>query len=227
MSRSRFGFLVSLLFRDQKMCRTSTSMAQKTTQMNKNKFLIVGLGNYDYPGTRHNIGMIFVDWLADHLNIKWTSERKLCKGYVTSCKLQDDVELILLKPKVPMNINGQSVSMTVSEFGIPVENIFIIQDELDKSLGKYAIKSSGSSRGHNGVKSVMDSLQTDEFTRIKFGIGRPDSRDSNIIARYVLSEFTPAEQQKVFQLLPTAVEYLEKQLQKASGFELELGKRIT
>ncbi|XP_050413482.1 peptidyl-tRNA hydrolase [Patella vulgata] len=225
MSRRHFGFLISLLFREQKTC-TPTMAVNLSTESNRNKFLIVGLGNHQLPSTRHNIGMMFVDRLAAQLNARWINESKRCKGYVTSCFVSDDVELVLLKPKEPMNLNGTSVYKTALHYKISPENVYIVQDELDRSLGRISIKSGGSSRGHNGVKSVMNSLKTDAFLRVKLGIDRPVSREPDVVADYVLSEFTTEEKDQVDQIIPAAVKSLQKHLIKVSGADIQLGPNV-
>lgn len=156
------------------------------------KYLIVGLGNYDHPKTRHSVGMQVVDKLADCLDTYFHRE-KSCAGCIARARL-NGVDLVLLKPKMPMNVNGTSVRKTVANYNIRPENVYLLHDDIDKRLGQLSVKEKGSANGHNGVRSIIDSLQTDAMPRIKIGIDRPARKDQ--VADYVLETF-PQEEQKV------------------------------
>ncbi|KAL3870205.1 hypothetical protein ACJMK2_038286 [Sinanodonta woodiana] len=176
----------SLSFKAQ-YCDPTENMARRT-----DKYLIVGLGNHDFPNTRHSVGMQVVDKIAAQLDASW-QKMKACSGFVAIADL-DEVQIIMLKPKMPMNVNGTSVSKTAQLYNIQTENVYLLHDDIDKKLGQVAVKDGGSANGHNGVRSVINSLGSDNILRIKIGIDRPTCKDE--VAEYVLSEF-PAEEQTV------------------------------
>lgn len=154
--------------------------------------LIVGLGNLDRPQTRHSVGMQIVDGLAACLDADW-SKSKETQSYIARKRLTSDghSEIILLKSVLPMNINGKSVKKAVDHFRILPGCVFLIHDELDKSVGKFGIKVNGSARGHNGVRSVVNSLSSDDLVRLRIGIGRPVMKTD--VTNYVLGQFTKDE----------------------------------
>ncbi|KAI7887022.1 peptidyl-tRNA hydrolase [Lichtheimia hyalospora FSU 10163] len=179
------------------------------------RVLFVGLGNYNLPNTRHNAGMMILDHLANALELRWTPY-KPWKATIAQTTLslpfepkhpdqQKQVELTLLKPKLLMNVSGPSVARAVRDLSIPGSSVYIFQDDLQRELGKVSLKASGSANGHNGIKSVIDHLRSDEFWRVRLGVGRPESRDVDDVSDYVLSKFTASEmtqlEQKVYPLL--------------------------
>ncbi|KAJ8662038.1 peptidyl-tRNA hydrolase [Lichtheimia ornata] len=179
------------------------------------RILFVGLGNYNLPNTRHNAGMMILDHLANALELRWIPH-KPWKATIAQTTLslpfepkhpdqQKQVELTLLKPRLLMNVSGPSVARAVRDLSIPGSSVYIFQDDLQRELGKVSLKASGSANGHNGIKSVIDHLRSDEFWRVRLGVGRPESRDVNDVSDYVLSKFTPPEvallEQKVYPLL--------------------------
>ncbi len=157
--------------------------------------LIVGLGNpeVEYFNSRHNIGYKIVD--------------KLLKTYqywptinFFSFLVQGDIFIgykqlvLLLKPRTGMNNSGESVAAAIKEFNLKPSNIIVIHDDISLPLGTIRIRESGSSGGHNGVKSIINELGTQEFNRVKIGIGYPTN---NTILDYVLEDFTQFEQDKI------------------------------
>ncbi|CAB4393220.1 peptidyl-tRNA hydrolase [Rhizophagus irregularis] len=239
------------------------------------RVLLVGLGNYTHPQTRHSIGLLLLDYIASQLNLTWSkkksihayttqsitiyidpslsskqtqtkqskkekkakkkrwdfgsesdedTERNIINGDTTE---QDEnnligpslpqnissapisppntvdprkfkpkpdpvpLELTLLKPLLLMNHSGKSVSKAVRELGFSHTNIIIIHDDMQREFGKISIKNGGSANGHNGVKSVIDHLKTDEFRRLRIGIGRPpgeiNDKTHDIVTDFVLS----------------------------------------
>ncbi|CAM0135642.1 hypothetical protein VKS41_005294 [Umbelopsis sp. WA50703] len=183
--------------------------------MNTKRILLVGLGNYTHPLTRHSIGMVILDRIAQQLNLTWTLQRGW-KGTSASGKLlitdksskrsratdpimsvTTEIDITLLKPKLLMNVCGPSVAKAVSELKIPLSNVYVIHDDLQRQLGKVSLKEGGSANGHNGIKSVAKHLRSDDFKRLRIGIGRPpkdvDDRSFDIVADYVLGKLTDAE----------------------------------
>ena len=146
-------------------------------------FLIVGLGNptKQYEKTRHNIGFDVMDALADKYNIS-ISENKhkaLCgKGVIEGMKV------VLAKPQTYMNLSGDAVGAIANYYKIPAEDIYIICDDLDLPAGKTRIRKKGSAGGHNGIKSLIAGLHTEEFVRFRIGVGHP--KDGHTVIEHVL-----------------------------------------
>lgn len=174
--------------------------------------LVVGLGNHSLPSTRHSVGMSALNHLADQLGIKWSYDKK-CLGFVANYQTEK-YELMLLKPKLAMNINGKSIFRAVNLFRVPVENIILVQDDLDKPLGKIRVKLEGTASGHNGIKSTISALKTDKLKRYKIGIGRPV--DQNQVVDYVLEEFDNVELLTVNQTLRECVNLLLREVQQTT-----------
>ena len=149
--------------------------------------LVVGLGNpgLEYSKTRHNIGFLAVDMLAQKLNFE--SWKNKFNGHYTRGIVGKN-KLILLKPQTFMNLSGSSVKSFVDYFKIESNNLFVIYDDIDLKLGILKKKIGGGHAGHNGVKSIFESLQTSNFYMMRIGIGRPEQKEQ--IANFVLSKFS-------------------------------------
>ena len=149
-------------------------------------FLIVGLGNpgTEYEKTRHNVGFMFVDYLANRLGFPEFKEK--FDALYSDCVI-NNLKLIIVKPQTYMNSSGKSVQQFVSFYKISTKNVFVIHDDLDIKVQDVRIKFSGSSGGHNGIKNI-DSMIGSEYWRIRIGIGRPENKEINI-SDYVLSKF--------------------------------------
>ncbi len=162
--------------------------------------LIVGLGNpgQKYQTTRHNIGFIIVDEVAKRIGVS-KFESKF-KGFYAKVKYKGE-DVILLKPQTYMNLSGQSVVEVVNYFKIDVDDILVVYDDLDLSLGKIRFKGKSSSGGHNGIKSVENYLKTNEFKRLKFGI---DKSESIPVVNYVIGKFTKDELKTVLEKVVVA-----------------------
>ncbi len=167
------------------------------------RFLIVGLGNpgAEYDDTRHNIGFKAVDNIAS----KFGTEIKR-KGYSS---LYEEIncsenKLFLIKPQTFMNRSGKAVHEIKSFYKIPTENLIVIYDELDIPLGNLKIKSGGGSAGHNGIRSILNSIGDENFSRIRFGIGKPLRREKTV--GHVLSKFAKDEKQIVDDMITTVYE---------------------
>ncbi|ORY97734.1 peptidyl-tRNA hydrolase-domain-containing protein [Syncephalastrum racemosum] len=164
--------------------------------MSATRVLLVGLGNYSFPKTRHNAGMMVLDHLAALLELDWTHKRPW-KALVAQTTLsfgdtqQHQFDLTLLKPRVLMNVSGQSVAPAVRDLAISPSNLYIFHDDMQRSLGKVSLKEGGSANGHNGIKSVIGKLGKDEFWRVRIGIGRPE--DQRDVVDYVLDKFPSNE----------------------------------
>jgi len=173
--------------------------------------LIVGLGNpgRDYDKTRHNIGFEIVDALSG----KWGIPLNQAKhkglygvGYVNGKKV------ILLKPMTYMNLSGESISAVMSYFKVDIENVVVLYDDLDLAVGKMRLRQKGSAGGHNGIKSTIAHLGTQEFNRVRIGIGRPQNGMS--VTNHVLGRFTEMEWTEMQEMINTCTKACESYLEK-------------
>lgn len=154
------------------------------------EWMIVGLGNPggEYRGTRHNVGFEVVELLAEQNRIKLARGRQ--KALVAT-GVVGGKSVALVKPLTYMNLSGQAVAPLMRLYGLKPANVLVVADDLDLPVGKLRLRSKGSSGGHNGHKSLIQSLQTDEYPRIKIGIG---SNKSNTID-HVLGPFSREERE--------------------------------
>lgn len=150
------------------------------------KYLIVGLGNIgdEYQETRHNIGFRILDAFAKASNCIFEDRRY---GFVGRMSLRGR-QLVLLKPSTFMNLSGLAVHYWMQKENIPVENILILVDDLSLSFGMLRLKPKGSDAGHNGLKNIAENLGTQNYARLRFGIGNDFPRSRQI--DYVLGHFT-------------------------------------
>jgi len=149
-------------------------------------YLIVGLGNpgKKYDNTRHNVGFDTIDLLSHSFGIK-VAKLKF-KALIGEGTIQGK-RVILAKPQTFMNLSGESVREAVEWYKLPLNNLIIIYDDIDLPLGKIRIRPKGSSGTHNGMKSVIYQIQSDEFPRVRIGIDKPPENWD--LADYVLSKF--------------------------------------
>jgi PTH1 family peptidyl-tRNA hydrolase len=168
--------------------------------------LIVGLGNPGaaYRLTRHNVGYMVVDRLALRHGISLDKQR--FKSVFGSGKV-DGRHVILAKPMTFMNLSGPSVRDLATSFDLDTENVLVIHDDIDVVFGKIKIKEKGGDGGHNGVRSLIVAWGSDEFVRIRIGIGRPQM--DNDVSAYVLGRFD-AEQEKQFSDVISTAEHAVK-----------------
>ncbi|MCU9615286.1 aminoacyl-tRNA hydrolase [Caldibacillus lycopersici] len=173
--------------------------------------LIVGLGNpgKQYEDTRHNIGFKVIDEISSRLNIR-LDEMKFNgifgKGTINGEKV------ILLKPLTFMNLSGESVAPLMRYYDIPVENLLVIYDELDLPVGKIRLRYKGSAGGHNGIKSIIAHVGTQEFNRIRIGIDRPEQ--GYPIPNYVLGKFSKEEQEVLKDSIAKSAQACEMWIEK-------------
>ena len=156
------------------------------------KYLIVGLGNIgnEYDGTRHNIGFRVVDALAQAQGSTFQDKRY---GFVCKTRVKN-AELLLLKPSTYMNLSGNAVRYWMQQEKIAIENVLIIVDDLSLPVGAIRMKQNGSDAGHNGLKHIAQMLSTQNYNRLKFGIGNDFPRGGQV--DFVLGKFS-AEDNKV------------------------------
>jgi peptidyl-tRNA hydrolase, PTH1 family len=177
--------------------------------------LIVGLGNpgSKYDQTRHNIGFAAVDVLARTWQIGLAENRKFQGIFGEGRAVTDKVRL--LKPTTFMNLSGQSIRAVMDWYKLPAESVLVIYDDMDLPLGKMRLRQSGSAGGHNGVKSAIAHLGTQNFPRLRIGIGSAkDYHPDKEVISHVLGRFSASEEKllpEVFNLVVGAVEMGLKQ----------------
>ena len=149
--------------------------------------LIVGLGNpgSKYQNTRHNIGWDVLEELSFYRDLKWNDKFKGL--YAVHVDSESGDKIYFLKPQTFMNLSGESVQPLMNFFKITLENILVVHDELDLPYGTIAFKKGGGLAGHNGLKSIAGILGSQEFRRVRMGIGRPVHGD---VSNWVLSGYT-------------------------------------
>ena len=152
--------------------------------------LVVGLGNpgLEYAATRHNVGFVCADVLATRAGIQFNQRR--ARSQVAIGELVG-TRVVLAKPLTYMNLCGEAVRRLLQEFGVPLRDMLVVYDDVDLPLGKIRLRGFGSPGTHNGMRNIVQVLGTEQFARLRIGVGQPpehvDVRD------YVLSPFQPAE----------------------------------
>jgi peptidyl-tRNA hydrolase, PTH1 family len=151
--------------------------------------LVVGLGNpgREYARNRHNAGAMVVDELARRHGGSWKSK---FNGQLSEIRI-DGHKLALLKPETYMNESGRSVGSAASFFKVAPDAVLVVHDEGDFDLGRLELKYGGGLAGHNGLRSIAQHLKTQDFLRLRIGVGRPERGDPRPLADYVLSDFEP------------------------------------
>nr|MDA3815567.1 aminoacyl-tRNA hydrolase [Patescibacteria group bacterium] len=189
----------------------------KTSKNMLKKLAIFGLGNpgEKYTNTRHNTGSSFLNFLASLNECEWSDEREFESEI---CEIVfNNLKLILVKPVYFMNNSGQAVSKVMNYFDIPKEDILIIHDDLDIPFGTIRFSKDSGSAGHNGIKSIIKHLGTQDFIRLRVGISNRTYLIQNIIPpeKFVLGRFNSEEK--------TALENLFQEISKAVNFYIENG----
>jgi PTH1 family peptidyl-tRNA hydrolase len=153
--------------------------------------LVAGLGNpgQRYERTRHNAGWLVLDELARRHDGSWRSK---FSGSLAELRL-DDARLALLKPETYMNESGRSVAAAVRFFKVPVESLLVVHDDVDLEPGRLQARRGGGLAGHNGLRSLAQHLGSQEFLRLRIGVGRPGRGDPRSVSDWVLSPFAPEE----------------------------------
>ncbi|ANE45992.1 peptidyl-tRNA hydrolase [Paenibacillus swuensis] len=176
---------------------------------------IVGLGNpgTPYQYTRHNVGFMAIDMLAERFGIPVSQNKfkaQIGEGNVSGCKV------VLIKPMTYMNLSGESLRAFMDFYKADLEDLLVIYDDLDTELGKIRLRYQGSPGGHNGIKSIIQHSGTQVFNRIRIGISRP--LPGKNIADYVLSDFAKAEaeplQDALKQTVHAAEDFLKEPFEK-------------
>lgn len=175
--------------------------------------LIIGLGNpgREYDGTRHNIGFCVADALARRVGAEYKTKRRFAAA-VAEAK-RGETTLVIAKPLTYMNLSGQAASALREWYKCEPRDVVVVLDDADLELGRLRIRGKGSSGGHRGVQSVIDALGTDEFARVRLGIGRREG-DRSTLVDHVLSRFGKDEEKIVGEMVGRAVEAVESLLER-------------
>lgn len=167
---------------------------------------IVGLGNpgTQYASTRHNIGFMAIDALADRFNINVRDSK--CKALIGEGRVGTE-KVVLIKPMTYMNLSGETVRAYMDYYKANLEDLIVLYDDMDTEAGKIRVRYQGSSGGHNGIKSIIQHTGTQTFNRIRMGISRPaPGRD---IVDYVLQAFSKAEKDAIQQSIEKTCDAVE------------------
>lgn len=186
--------------------------------------MIVGLGNpgSKYHETRHNVGFMLVDQLAKRENLTFSHD-KIFQAEIASTVINGE-KVYLIKPTTFMNESGKAVHALLAYYGLDEKDILVVYDDLDMVAGKIRFRQKGSAGGHNGIKSLIAHLKTQEFDRIKIGVGRP--KPGMTVVKHVLSKFDTEDRieiDKALDKLYSAVNFylqekdLEKVMRKFNG----------
>ena len=169
------------------------------------KYLIVGLGNIgrEYENTRHNIGFMILDAFAKASNVVFADKRY---GFVSELRLKNK-QLILLKPSTYMNLSGNAIRYWLQKENIPVENLLVIVDDIALPLGSLRLKTKGSDAGHNGLRHIQETLGTQQYNRLRVGIGNDFHQGMQV--DYVLGHFSPEEEKQLSERINIATEIIK------------------
>lgn len=182
-------------------------------------YLIVGLGNpeNEYAHTRHNMGFDTINQIAKNNNTQITKNK--FKGLCESTIIQNQ-KVILLKPQTYMNLSGESVKEVAEFYNLKPEEIIVIYDDIDIEKGHIKIRKKGGAGSHNGMKSVVEELQSTDFARIRVGIGQPEFKSDMI--NYVIGKVPQEEQEILQQGVKKAAKAVEEILK--NGIDIAMNK---
>lgn len=180
--------------------------------------LIVGLGNpgLRYKNTRHNIGFLTIEILAKELGLSFKRDSTTHSFLAKAKTLRN--EFFLAKPDTFMNLSGKSVNSLVKKYKIKHKDILIICDDLNLEPGQIKLKTQGAAGGHNGLSSIIESLKTKEFNRLKIGIGRP--RHAENFSDFVLEEFSAHEKKEILSAIEEANFCILAWIEKGTDFAM-------
>ena len=183
-------------------------------------WLVVFLGNpgLKYEGTRHNAGFMTADALAGKKGI--SINRVRFQALTAACELGGQ-RVLLMKPQTYMNLSGDAVGAAARFYKIPPEHILVVSDEVSLPVGKLRVRSKGSAGGHNGLKSIIAALGSEDFPRIRLGVGAPPHPDYDM-ADWVLSVFRGQDAEDMAQAASRAAEAVECYLEKGPDKAMNL-----
>lgn len=165
-------------------------------------FLIIGLGNPGdkYKDTKHNVGFFVIDKIAESLGV--TVEKKQARSLVESTSWEGK-KILLVKPQTYMNLSGEAIRELINYYD-NIENFIVIYDDKDLDIGQLRFRRDGSAGGHNGIKSIINNLNSSNFERLKVGIGKPPAQVP--VKNFVLQRFSKEERQVIDESVDRAVE---------------------
>ncbi|WP_067697888.1 aminoacyl-tRNA hydrolase [Nocardia jejuensis] len=177
------------------------------TEATAGPVLVVGLGNpgSEYERTRHNVGFMVADVLAERVGGRFTVHKK-SGADLLEARL-DGRKVLIAKPRDYMNLSGRPVAALARFFSVPATDVIAVHDELDLPFGDIRLKRGGGEGGHNGLRSISQALTTKEYLRVRFGIGRPPGRQDP--ADYVLKPFSAPERKEVPVIVEQAADAVE------------------
>lgn len=178
-------------------------------------YIIVGLGNPGkaYENTRHNAGFRTVDLLASRFNI--AVSKKKFNALIGEGNVGDE-KVVLIKPQTYMNLSGESIAQVLKWYKIELSNLLIIYDDVDLEFGLIRIRARGSAGTHNGMRSIVDYIDSEDFPRIRIGIGKPPNPDYEL-ADYVLGKFSKSEEEILKNAVNNAAEAAKTIIEKGIG----------
>ncbi len=192
--------------------------------------LIVGLGNYGrkYDNTRHNFGFMIADALLEKFQrenaridtISGAKFKGICYKVFLNSKLENGLQQVyIVKPETYMNLSGECVQPFMAWHDIKADDLLVMHDELDIPFNDIRLKTGGGLAGHNGLKSIAERLSTQDFHRLRLGIGRPEEKE--YMANYVLSPFSQEERADLQKLYKVAFDKIEIFLNKKANTKLK------
>ena len=173
--------------------------------------LVVGLGNPGtrYTSTRHNVGFRFIDLLAKKAEIRLNDRR--AKAVLGQGKIAGH-EVVLAKPRTFVNNSGEGIEYLLARFGGRPSNLLVVYDEMALPTGRIRLRASGSHAGHNGIRSIISSVQTNAFPRLRIGVGQPNQGDPSV--PHVLGKFSKEEEPLIAQAIQDAVAAVQCMLEE-------------
>lgn len=188
--------------------------------------LIVGLGNptEKYRNTRHNIGFLILDHLLEDLlpvDKTFWQDDKTTKSLIKEIEFGKE-KIVLAKPITFMNLSGEAINALIKKYNLKSQDLYVIHDDIDLPFGHIKVRFGGGSAGHKGVESIIDSIGTDSFLRIRVGIGQPEKVQSSSVEDYVLENFSSHETGEVKHVTKEAIKIIKLILEK--GIEMYMSK---
>lgn len=169
--------------------------------------MIVGLGNIgaEYANTRHNVGFMVIDALANDMQIKLKKVKQ--DAFIAQVVIHGE-KVLLVQPTTYMNDSGRAVAALMKYYDINIADVLIVFDDMDRKMGALRLRQKGSSGGHNGIKSIITATGTQDFKRLKFGIDHP-VHTKDAVVNYVLGKFSKEQQQPLTDGIILAMQMIE------------------
>lgn len=174
--------------------------------------MIVGLGNIgaEYAATRHNVGFMVIDALAAKLNVDLKKVKQ--EAFIAQVQMNGE-KVLLVQPTTYMNESGRAVAALMKYYDIAIDDVLIVCDDMDRDMGSLRLRQKGSAGGHNGIKSIIAHVGTQDFKRLKFGIDHP-AHTKNAVVNYVLGKFSKEQQAPLKDGIIEAMQIIEDWIAK-------------